>query len=693
MAVPQPRELHLTGGLTDLSTDVRLVTSNVAPLYRKTMRTVLAGAGIRVVANKKKFIIDVRVEAPDSITFDGVPEAAREEYYEIEVADATVVIRTATQIGALWGAHALAGIYRALARGRQIPNLKIRDWPQQPVRAAWVKTLWGLDRMLPEDWNILIERLAAGRLNALGIPFDGGRNVGSPETACAGILPPQPDKPERMKEVSLTWYSPSLRVWKRDVYQPRFQGENFLLQILAVARENGLTPFPVFSGLGERTALPRLEPAIGARDAAGKPAGHAYCLSAPETRRELQPFYQGLVKTFFPEGTPFIMVHLGEPPAAVPGKKGVPGSICGCAKCRKAATAKLIQDHLVWLVEVFTTAGVRRVVFHDEMAPELAAAVFTPDFTAALKKAKLFDACTVTARPAAKTAPAKEGALSRWTAPASTLAVWTATKPFMDGIFAELAAGHAAGHAGVLVESCWDPAWYDSVDTYATAAWHAHNPKAHITSPEDLADIHAGDDAAAFREAKELLETVASTASPLAAFLAIPGYCPLQEEANTTRDLRPLIDALAGVKEIRKHLQAAQAAAAATVKKINAILEKEKKPADLEGARTLLRDAARIAGLTRVWEGFLDLRDALDKKKVDAKTTAAAEGIRPAALEMMAIIEVRHTKQAAPWRLAEFTLPLALADQMLRELAEVVDGKRKPADVAWKLAIEPGLPA
>ena len=695
MAVPQPRELHLTGGMTDLSTDVRLVTSNVAPLYRKTMRTVLAGAGIRVVANKKKFIIDVRVETPDTFKWEGVPEPAREEYYEIEVADTTVVIRTATQIGALWGAHSLAGIYRALAHGRPIPNLKIRDWPQLPVRAAWLKSLWGVDRMLAEDWNVLVERLAAGRLNFFGIPFDGGRNVGSLETFSPGILPPQPDKPDRLKEISLTWFSPSLRVWKHDVHPPRFQGETFLSLLLAGARENGLTPFPTFSGLGERTALPRLEPAIGAKDADSKHSGHAYCLSAPETRKELQEFYQGVLRTHFPEGVQHAMVHLGEPPAAIAGKKGVPGTICGCAKCRKADDAKLIQEHLVWLAGVLTGAGARRVIFHSELSPERAAGVFTADFTAALKKGKLLEACIVTARPPAKDAKAsvkpKGDTLVQWTIPRSSLAVWPAAKTFMDSVFADLAAGSSAGHAGSLVETCADPAWYDSIDTYATAAWHASAPKANTTTPEDLADIHAGEDAVIFREVKEALEAIAAAPSPLAPFLTTPGHSALLAETNTSRDLHAFITALAAVKEVRTYLQAAYTSGAETVKKINSTLEKEKKPADIEGARTLLRDAARIAGLARVWEGFLEVHDALAKKKVDAKTLAAAANIRPAALEMMALIEVRHTKQAAPWRLAEFTLPLALADQMVKELAEVVDGKRKPADVAWKLAVEPGV--
>ena len=54
---PQPKQLVLTEGTSELSIDVRLSTSNVLPLQRKAVRSVLAAAGVRVVANKKSLSI------------------------------------------------------------------------------------------------------------------------------------------------------------------------------------------------------------------------------------------------------------------------------------------------------------------------------------------------------------------------------------------------------------------------------------------------------------------------------------------------------------------------------------------------------------------------------------------------------------------------------------------------------------
>ena len=114
---PHPKDVTLTGGNTDLSQDVRLVTSNVLPLQRKAMRGVLAEAGVRVVANKKKYVIEAIVEDDSGFDLSDVPEKAREEYYELELRDSVVTMRTPTQTGALWATQTLGTIFEAFAAG------------------------------------------------------------------------------------------------------------------------------------------------------------------------------------------------------------------------------------------------------------------------------------------------------------------------------------------------------------------------------------------------------------------------------------------------------------------------------------------------------------------------------------------------------------------------------------------------
>jgi len=182
--IPEPREITLLGGMTELSGDVRLVTSNVLPLQRKAMRGILAAAGVRVVANKKKFVIEARVEDIESLDVADVPPDKRDEYYEMTLRDNRVFIRTASQAGALWGIHVLAGIYYASADVMEAPNLVVRDWPAIPWRGIFVESKWGPDRMEQSDWCVTIDRLASLRMNVLGVGIYGCwgncRNEGQP---------------------------------------------------------------------------------------------------------------------------------------------------------------------------------------------------------------------------------------------------------------------------------------------------------------------------------------------------------------------------------------------------------------------------------------------------------------------------------------------------------------------------------
>ncbi|NLF94047.1 MAG: hypothetical protein GX564_09190, partial [Oligosphaeraceae bacterium] len=146
---PQPKQLALNEGTSDLSIDVRLSTTNVLPLQRKAVRSILSAAGVRVVANKKKYVVEARVDQPADFDLSGVPEACRKDYYELEIAGSEVYIRSPYQDGMVWASQTLASLFSRLIAGQTVPNLSIRDWPTMPVRGIFIENKWGPDRMLP----------------------------------------------------------------------------------------------------------------------------------------------------------------------------------------------------------------------------------------------------------------------------------------------------------------------------------------------------------------------------------------------------------------------------------------------------------------------------------------------------------------------------------------------------------------
>lgn len=695
--IPEPRRTQMCGGMTDLSEDVRLVTSNVAPLYRKTMRTVLASAGIRVVANKKKFIIDVRVESIDALTLKDVPPEARDEYYEIDLIENAVTVRTASQIGALWGTHTLAGIYRAKARGLPIPNMKLRDWPDCRLRGAFIKSLWGLDRLAPEEWMNCFERLAAVKLNLIGIPFDGGWAPAARETASAGLLTPLPELPQLAQPVHLAWYSPNLKTWRAELAPAKLHTENYLAQVLSMARETGLTGYPVVSGLGERTALPRLLPAISARNAAGEPTGAAFCLSAPETRQALESVYGAILQTYFAEGTPFFMVHLGPTGCDAKGRPSL--AACECAKCKKKTPAQLVQEHLLWLVPLLTARRAKSVILCDDLDAASSAAVFTADFARQLEKAKLVDRIVFTRRQA-DAAKAKGGAVlpakaRGWVMPDLPGAIWTRTEDWQKLLPKLIPQGLKDGREGVLFETVWDTPCLEVIENVANLSWAARGPLPPVRPLKDVLSLHLGKDTHVLTDIiTEFGKTMLST-TPVIELLRLPALAALLAfRTDGSYDLRPGLERLVALdpKKVHKTLQETTVATRRTAQKLNALLDREEKPADVEMVRSLLCEALRVTALAQGFDSLLEIWEAVGRRKVDAKARQACDLIRTTIIDASTIIENRRTKLTSPLKLSELAPLLGLAEQLATELPEVISGKRKPDALQWTWKPVPPTP-
>ena len=680
--IPEVRQMLASGGISELAEDVRLVTSNVAPLYRKTMRTVLAAAGIRVVANKKKYIIDVRVEPAAALKMDDVPLAAREEYYEIEVQDTMVTVRTATQIGALWGTHTLSGIYRARSRGIAIPNMKLRDWPNYLLRATYVRSLWGVDRMLPEEWSAFFEKLSSAKLNAVGIPLDGGRTPAHPETLGEGVLLPFPEHAEAQKELAMAWYSPNLKVWRFDNSLPRFHAEvvapvlNNLTQVLNLAQENGLAPYPVVSGLGEATSLPRLLPATAAKDKAGKPLP-AFCLSEAATRTVVGDYYAGMLARYFEEITTWFMVYLGDAAA------------CQCAKCKKKTADALIREHLLWLLPFLAEKGVKQAILCDDLPAKLSDAVFSAEFAKQLDKLNL-PQLPVLIRSRDAIAPAKKGAAPsgwiRWATPACTPAHWVDADKLTSSFTKLLPPAFAAGVTGTMVESVWDSVGFEAVEQYAALAWYSEPPLLKPRTTAELLALRLAADAPAYQEAKDLLLAAVKPGSPAAELLNKPLFAEImtRDTATGVYDLSDSMAKLAGKdgKVLREQLVKIADAGVQATAKLAAILDRETKPVDIEMVRLLACESARIGGISRALLGLLPVWEAAAAKKADAGVVKAVAAAHAALLETLTQIETRRNKLTAPLRLAEISPLFGLTDQLAKELAAGA-GKGKGAPLTW----------
>ena len=693
--LPEPREIALLGGAAQLSEDVRLMTRDVAPLFRKSMRTILGAAGIRVVANKKKFIIDVQVLAAEDLDLRRVPAGLVEEYYELELRDNTVKILTGGQAGALWGTHTLAELYQTGVAHGELPNLKIRDWPSFSDRGIFVENKWGPDRMAKDEWFGLVDRLASAKMNRLGIGLYGcwGCQYEGKVTEFLGVA--VPDHPELQTEKTLRWYSPKEGQWCEDTYLPTLSGEeDVLAEVVAYAKEKGVTIVPFLNSLGHNTLIPRLVPSVSAKSADGEPTGSGFCLSCPETREFLEAFYGSVIERGFPEGIDLFHIQMDEVyptrcDVADPSRPVDPW--CQCPECSGRSQEEGLQEYILWLVGMLTAKGVGRVVmWNDQLTRHMD--VLNDDFLARLTDAGLADKLVLhwwwysndKLSDGVHVALGKKLGLPGWVAPMTCYFNWSRYGSRLPNIEMMMEMGHAEGAEGAMSYAVHDPAWADHEELLGEYAWNFRGGGPLHRGLRSWAERVFGSKAGEYLAGRAALD-------------AATGSCPALDRCyyypyTYFREGRPFphhypAEPLAALEELALEDAAPQLESAVVAGKM--ALEAFRECADADGVRdkdcaeSLCGEAARVSGLAGAFLQLLTVKQEVAGGDATAAAVQACADARAALLEGMAVVEETKPKWVAPACLRDLSVLLEFLDQLAGDLDEVKGGGRDAADVRW----------
>ena len=691
--IPTPKRISLLGGNAELSEDVRLVTSDVLPLQRKAMRGILTGAGVRVVANKKKFIIEACVEGAGNFDLSDVPEFARQEYYELEVHDNRVFIRTAGQSGALHGTQTLANIYRAASAGSEIPNLIIRDWPSMPYRGIFVENKWGPDRMALCDWYLVIDRMSALKMNCLGVGLYGCwgscRYEGQPTEF---LMVPVPDHPELVTGKKLRWYSPDEGEWFDESYLPVMFEEDLLGEVVAYGREKGVKIIPFVNSLGHNTMIPRLLPEISAKDKDGVPQGIGYCLCNPKTREFIEAFYGSIIERYYADGLEFFHVELdevwpdyGDPDD--PTRQLNPW--CECADCQKIEREESLQDYITWLVTMLTGKGVERVVmWNDQLTRHMDA--LDGSFVKKLKQAGVADRLVLhwwwysndALNDKTRVAIGKEVGLPGWVAPMTCYFNWERFDVRLKNIEMMMRMAHDEGAEGAVSYAVHDPGWADHEALLASYAW---NYEAVSSLDEQLAAWALGRFGAHAEQYCGALKALHDAAGNYAAlnhcYYYRYSYC--KGDAAFPREYPG--EALSAMgDDAGDQLEQAAAAAREAAAGFAALAAAEEVSDDEQDCvKSLLGEAARITGLATVFAYLLSVRSAAESGSVDAQLSAAIVEVRCGLVDAMATVEKNKPDWVVPASLQALSVLLEFLDQLAGDLKEVGSGSRSPGDIRW----------
>jgi hypothetical protein len=635
-------------------------------MQRKAMRGILTSAGIRVVANKKKYVIEAKVLDPEEFDLEDVPEDVRDEYYELEINGSLIYIRSPGQLGVLWGTQTLATVFRQVALELPVPNCVVRDWPRLANRGIFIECKWGPDRMDVLDWSLVIDRMAAMKMNRLGVGLYGCwgkcRFEGTPTEF---LMVPVPEHEELKSEKHLRWYSPDMEEWKDETYLPRMFEDDFFGEVVRYGAEKGVSVIPFVNSLGHNTLIPRLMPEISAKDADGNPTGVGYSIADPKTREFIESFYGSIIERYYPDGIEFFHIQMDEvwpdyPDPEDPHKVASPW--CEAPVSKAKSNEENLQDYILWLVKMLTDKGVGKVVmWNDQLTRHMD--VLGSNFAEALEAAGLKDRLILhwwwynndQLNDKTHVSIGADLGLEGWVAPMTCYFNWSRYDFRRPNVEKMLKMAHAEGGTGAMSYSVHDPAFADHEALLACYAWTGKDIT-HDEFEERFAE-RFGDGKDAFLSAMAAL---------LAAHEAPLGPCYHYQYTYTDKDIDfprsypgEALKRLSGMDgdpaaDLRAAAEKAAAAAAAFAELATV---EEYGEHDRACARSLRANAARVQGLATVFAALLDQQ--AGKADKDAVTAA-----RDVLVDAMAVVEKNQPDWVAPASLASLSVLLEEIDNL-----------------------------
>ncbi len=689
---PQPKEVILGEGISELAKDVRLSTSNVLPIQRKALRSILNLAGVRVVANKKKYVVDAQVLEESEFDLSQVPQSVRRDYYSLEIRGSEVFIRTPHQEGMVWAAQTLSCLFAMMFQGRAVPNLVIRDWPMVPLRGILAGADWGTERMDSVAWNQMLDCMSALHLNLFGLGVYDCRPATRPFQATRPsefLLAPLEEEgmpPSLISRNRYRYYNVKYDRWyDREAVPALAEGDAFS-EVLTYGKERGVTIFPYMELLGHSTLLPRLKPALSACDEKGRPTGQGLCLSSSAARQELEKILESFLQRHFPTGVEFFHIGLDdlEPVPLHENDGETESSWCRCPKCRKAGQAALLASYLKWMVDFLAAHDVKRVLFFGEELCQ-GNALLGPELEA-LFQDKEFASKVVVHWQGKVPAFARKGALAKaqsWSGPWMNLGNHTWFNEALDAMDACLQEVVKTQGEAALVRGQFDPGYWEQLALLGVRCWETPDEK-EDTVPNlrrRWADLQWGGMSESYLALLDELKELAAT--------------------DLCHGILPFWQVEAGAKDHavppypENALQSLPFAASSRLEKaVEKAGEVVDKAASLLGAspwptlhkaslQSILGSAQRLRIQLETFHTLVKLRESLGKKNGTASGKKLLETAIPQLVERMKVIE-----ENMPDSLMWFTMQqLGYLKLVLEGLQEALQRKTPADKLPWSLPV------
>lgn len=714
---PQPKQVELGEGISELARDVRLTTRNVDPVERKALRLILSDADVHVVANKKDYIIDASVETEESFPYlEKVPVELRQEYYELTIQGSKIFIRTPHQEGVVWAAQTLSTLFHIMFNGYAVPNLVIRDWPSVPLRGIISECNWGNERMGRNDWYQVINALSSFKLNALCLGIYNcvpSCRVSEPQMPSEFLMTPVSSEPNDTDPRSLSrfrFYNLKYDRWYDRTELPTMFEEDFFGEVLNYGRERGVDIYPYFNLLSSSSLLPTILPALSAKNAKGKPTNAALCLTSQEARDTLMKFLGSFLKKYYPKGVKYFHIGLAElnDIHAHEEDGGCESPWCKCAKCKALSEDKRLAGFLEYLVKELVACGVSKVVIFSNLLDKLKG--FRQAVSALLKKPSVkghlivdFQDCgNETGKKYATTCNPK-GFPDAWLTPMGGEGNYANYCEFRTQLNAGLLTLLKNKYQGVMASFQFDPAYLDHLALIGVRTWEGEE-----VAEDKLEDLHLRWAELVFggmgKRYINALNQLSHAASQPALKLCLPfPYFTIQAAAQATEMLpaypADALEALGkranAVKELSDASVEATEAASFFAKQLDSEQfshvggegERFNSPM-VESLHSLYASAQRVMIYADYFQALLKIKAALKSKKGSAAVIALVDGAYAHLMEQFKVIEAQMPDWLLWLNMQQMGCHKLFLEQLKRQLVK----KTPVAKLAWMLPADWEIP-
>lgn len=289
--------------------------------------------------------------------------------YAVTVTDASAELTGYDAGGALYAVQTFA----QLMQNGLLPCCTIVDWPDFGTRGLFIEDRYGTDFMTREDWFRAVDYFAQMKLNTLTIGVYGCWCQQFDGMVSEFLYVPFHKHPELKTPRHVKYYSVSERklIWKENVLPVMFE-EDSLGDVIAYAKERGITVKPLFNSYGHNTLIPRMFPELSAKDENGNPTGFGVCTADERTYEIMFELYDEIIDRYLtPNGIDAMQIGLDEVWEGIgmdmkdPFKFHTP--FCRCEKCRNKERSELMIEYIIRLLQHLKQKGMRSVYIYQDM--------------------------------------------------------------------------------------------------------------------------------------------------------------------------------------------------------------------------------------------------------------------------------------------------------------------------------------